>query len=92
MTMENQLETCKPQMYLFTRKDKNGVHRTVYQNFTTGLNAFYRYSDKFRSKGYDGVVNAIHDQEQYIKVAKYTKGDDTIRLRLENVDVDETCD
>ena len=73
------------QIYLYTRKDKDGSKKVAYKDLSKGLDVFNAAMDKLVNEGYSDATQAMHDDITFIRVCKLTKGADTIRLRLENI-------
>lgn len=74
-------------VYLYTEKKDETVKKAVYTEWQRCLDQFNMEVALMEHDGWLAVVNAMYDDESYIKVAKFTKGKDVIRLRIESVQV-----
>jgi len=74
-------------MYLFTEKKEDTVKKVVYNEWQRCLDQFNMEVALMEHDGWQVVVNAMYYDETFIKVAKFTKGSEIVRLRIENVEV-----
>lgn len=74
-------------VYLFTEKKEDTVKKAVYNEWQRCLDQFNMEVALMEHDGWQVVVNAMYDDETFIKVAKFTKGSEIVRLRIENVEV-----
>lgn len=75
----------KKQIYLLTIKKTDGMYKAAFSEFANAVNEFERQRQEVSNQGYACVVNTMYDDETYVKVAKCTKGQSVVRLRIENV-------
>lgn len=75
----------KKQIYLLTIKKKDDTYKAAFSDFVDAVNEFERQRQDVSNQGYTCVVNTMYDDETYVNVAKCTKGQNVVRLRIENV-------
>lgn len=75
----------KKQINLLTIKKADGTHTAAFSEFVDAVNEFERQRQEVSNQGYTCVVNSMYNDETYVKVAKCTKGQSVVRLRIENV-------
>lgn len=73
------------EIYLITRKFNGEVIKSALEDANDALDEFNTAYRTAQKTGYKCTSNSLANDECFVKVAKCTKGDDVIKMRLESI-------